>query len=305
MTDKPNTASKVFGIGTVVIDHVAVLDQFPERDTKNSIRHHWRQIGGPVPVALSVAQFYGVSTAFSGRWGEDVDGREVRAGLAGRGIDLTHSHSDTSWSTGFAQVWTEERHGSRTIAFSRGEFAVPTENDLAECSELLQQCNLLHVDGSSCEFAIAAAKAMRSQGGRVALDAGSKKPGMEDLLPHVDVLVASDLFCGHWFGNSNAGKEELCSLGCPAVFRTKGAEGAHYWDASVDLFLPAEPIDAIDTNGAGDIFAGAVLVGLARGWTMKQTLQFAVKVAGYACGHRGNSTWPELDLDDFDQTVAN
>ena len=300
VTDSSNTQSKVFGIGTVVIDHVVVLDRYPDRDTKSPIRKQWRQIGGPVPVALSVAEFYGVKGAFAGRWGEDPNGRDIQAGLTKRGIDLSSSRSAPTWSTGFAQVWTEADSGSRTIAFSRGDFPDPTETDLLECSDVFRQCNILHVDGSSGEFAIAAAKAMRAQGGHVVLDAGSKKPGMEELLPLVDVLVASDLFCGHWFGNANAGKAELCSLGCPAVFRTKGAEGACYWDANEDLFLPAEPVNAVDTNGAGDIFAGAVLVGLANGWATERTLRFAVKVSGYACGHRGNTTWPDVDLNQLD-----
>ena len=124
------------------------------------------------------------------------------------------------------------------------------------------------------------------------LDAGSKKPGMAELLPLVDVLVASDLFCRSWFGRSDVELEDLMRLGCSTVMRTKGAEGAYCFDGQNTLHVPAVEVNAIDTNGAGDIFAGGVLVGLAKGWPLDRTLTFANEVAGFSCGHRGNSTWP-------------
>jgi sugar/nucleoside kinase (ribokinase family) len=53
----------------------------------------------------------------------------------------------------------------------------------------------------------------------------------------------------------------------PQVFMTAGADGAYYAHADQLEHIPAFPVDAVDTNGAGDLFAGGTLYGLARGFT--------------------------------------
>lgn len=284
---------RIFGIGTVVVDHVVALDAYPKRDTKAVIQSHWRQIGGPVPVALSTAANYGLRTHFAGRWGNDVAGHEIRTGLSERGIDLTPSSSDDAWQTGFAHVWTEPTDGTRTIAFSRGEFPPPSQSDIQTHFSILDTCEILHLDGAASEAALTAAERTKRNGGIVVLDAGSKKPGMEHLLPLVDVIIASDLFCRSWFG-ADVPCSQIHELGPGAVVRTRGPLGAIYSDGNQEHVTSAIKIDPVDTNGAGDIFAGAFLYGLAHQWPVPRTMQFACFVAGHACCHPGNATVPDI-----------
>ena len=51
---------------------------------------------------------------------------------------------------------------------------------------------------------------------------------------------------------------------CPRarIVLTRGAEGAHYRSAQESFHLPATPVQAIDTTGAGDTFIGYLLHGL-------------------------------------------
>ncbi len=289
---------KILGIGTVVVDHVVVLEGYPAVDTKSVIKKHWRQIGGPVPVALSVAAYYGATTQFIGRWGDDPAGREIADGLASRGIDLSGSSSSHAWDTGFAQVWTSERTGTRNIAFHRGSFPAYTAEEVGSQQGFIDQSAVLHLDGAMPEAALSAATRMKSNGGQVVLDAGSKKPGMEDLLPMVDVIVASDLFCQSWFQDANVASERIHELGPGRVIRTHAANGATYSDGTRTINSPALDIQPVDTNGAGDIFCGAILFGLTQSWSVEKLLAFANFVAGNACQHPGNSTYP--DLDSFD-----
>lgn len=277
------------------MDHVVVLDGYPEADTKSVIRSHWRQIGGPVPVALSVAAFYGATTQFMGCWGEDTAGRQIHEGLSSRGIDLSLSSPSPDWTTGFAHVWTDRTDGSRTIAFHRGNFTAPTAIDVDHYADVFDRCRILHLDGALPEAALAAATRVKRAGGSVVLDAGSKKPGMEDLLPLVDVLIASDLFCRSWFGDENASVERLLQLGPQAAIRTLAERGAMFSDGQNTIHSPALEITPVDTNGAGDIFSGAILHGLANQWQPIKCLSFANFVAGQACAHAGNSTYPCLD----------
>ncbi len=60
---------------------------------------------------------------------------------------------------------------------------------------------------------------------------------------------------------------------------TRGAEGALIHDRGEITEIPAEPVQPVDTNGAGDMFAGAFLYGLSRGWTAAESGRLAVRAA--------------------------
>lgn len=281
---------RIFGIGTVVVDHVVELARFPEIDSKQPVQRYWQQLGGPVPVALSTAAFYGSRCSFLGRWGDDAGGQTIQSVLNARGIHICPFTPEADWKTGFAQVWNETATGTRTIAYSRGEFADLTEHDLP--TELLMDHDVLHLDGNSPEVSIPAAKLMRERGGTVVVDAGSFKPRMDELLPHVDLLIASALFRRSQFGDAAVPTRELLGLGCRAAIATNGPNNISYADEQTELTQAAFPVDAVDTTGAGDVFAGAILHGITREWPIKQSIEFAARVASWACARRGNSSWP-------------
>lgn len=297
---EPNRRKSILGIGTVVMDHVVVLPSFPAPDTKAQIRDSWRQIGGPTAVALSVAAHYSATmrgdgkVSFCGRWGNDADGEEIRRVLTQRDIDLSACRSHDDWQTGFAQVWIDSQTGSRTIAYSRGECSAPKATEIRDDSNFAS-CGVLLLDGTFPEIALYAAKHVKANGGQVVLDAGSKKPGMESLLPLVDVLIASDEFCRRWFSAPDVSLTQLRELGPSMAVRTLGAHGVAIKAGDEEMTIPATRIDAVDTNGAGDIFSGSFVFGLSCGWDIRRCAEFANDAAGFACRHRGNSTWMPLN----------
>ncbi len=283
----------VFGIGSVVVDHVVELGHYPEPDTKNPITGHWQQVGGPVPVALGTAAFYGTQTTLMSRWGMDHAGLFIQETLQRRGVKISASRSQEGWTSGFAQVWTESETGRRTIVYTRGQFPLPDAEEVDDAE--LAGHRWLHLDGWGAAAAIRAAQRMRAGGGRVVLDAGSKKPGMESLLPLVDILVASSLFRRSWFGDEQVSARKLKQLGPPVVIATDGPRGATVLTVDDSFHQPALVVDAIDTNGAGDVFCGAMLSRLARGESVLEAVRFATVVASFACETRGNQQLPDRE----------
>ncbi len=285
--------SRVFGIGTVLVDHVVEFDRFPEIDTKNPVQRQWQQLGGPVPVALSTASFYRVETTFLGRWGDDLGGHFLQSVLTSRGIQTCHPQSQPEWTTGFAHVWNETENGTRTIAYSRGDFPPLTSSEVP--IGLLQEHSVLHLDGTSPDAAIGAAQVIRNQGGTVVLDAGSVKPGMEELLPSVDLLIASASFRQSRFGSAAVPLEEIVDLGVGAVIATNGSADAVYFDGVTRHVQPSVPVKTVDSTGAGDVFTGAILRAITQGWPVERSMKFAAGVAAWSCARRGNSNWPTLE----------
>ena len=280
----------IFGIGTVVVDHVAELPRFPAADTKVAVTDDWKQVGGPVPVALSAAAFYGSTTSFLGRWGNDEHGRFIAGTLRGRGVETSECDANDEWLTGFAHVWVDGVTGSRTIAYSRGKFPVPGADDIDE--KRLLGISILHLDGWASAAAIKVAHIVKANGGTVVLDAGSVKPGMDQLLPLVDVLIASRLFRRSHFGREDVDAAQMLSLGPTQIIMTDGDLGATWLTAEGRHHEPATEIQPVDTNGAGDIFSGCILHALEQDWSPESAIHFACGVAGYACTQRGNHSLP-------------
>jgi sugar/nucleoside kinase (ribokinase family) len=142
---------------------------------------------------------------------------------------------------------------------------------------------------------IAAAETIRASGGQVVMDAGSVKPGLTLLLPLVDILVASSLFRRDYFGTPDPPDEQLLSLNVPHVITTDGERGCRWLTADHEIVQSAIDVDVVDSNGAGDVFCGALLFAITQGWPREQMLSFANTVAGLSCGNSGNYPPPQLD----------
>ena len=61
---------------------------------------------------------------------------------------------------------------------------------------------------------------------------------------------------------------------------TLGAKGAVAWDGDTLHRVAARPVEAVNTNGAGDMFAGAFLYALSRGETDLRAAEYATLAAG-------------------------
>jgi ribokinase len=56
------------------------------------------------------------------------------------------------------------------------------------------------------------------------------------------------------------------------------------------LHIPAKPVEAVDTTGAGDCFCGALAVALSEGRALPEAVHFANTAAGLSVQRLGAST---------------
>jgi ribokinase len=140
----------------------------------------------------------------------------------------------------------------------------------------------LHLDGWSTEAAIEAAQQMKAAGGRISVDLGSPKPNLETLVGSVDwvncpLRLLETLYPGEDI--EKAGRR-LIEMGASEVTVTIGVDGMKYQRAF--------SIQAVDTNGAGDVFSGAMIYGAFREWGPERRLRFASAAAALKCCAVGN-----------------
>nr|WP_097142409.1 PfkB family carbohydrate kinase [Rhizobium subbaraonis] len=108
-------------------------------------------------------------------------------------------------------------------------------------------------------------------------------------LTTVSLLVCNrpeaEALTGEADAESAAGR--LHAMGAEGVIVTLGPAGALVLDASSCLHISAEKIEAVDTSGAGDCFAGTIAGLLAQGAALIDAAKLATQAAGIAVGRSG------------------
>lgn len=279
---------EIVGLGTVVVDQVVRLAGPLTIDAKHPVAGTHTQVGGPVPTALVLLQRWGMTTSFIGGWGDDAHGALIDEDLIREQVDTAHAHRVPGGETGYAQVWLDGVHATRTIAFRRSTLSWDAWSPEAI---LVQDVRAIHLDGWPAEPARALAAHAKAHGCLISMDTGSVKPGMASLLPLVDVLNVSVRFLPQWFDEPLTPPDAirvLRGLGPTCVTVTDGKNGAWIGGPDGVYHQPAYPVTSDDTTGAGDIFSGALLYAVLQGWPEEQRVRFASAAAALKCRTLGN-----------------
>ena len=72
------------------------------------------------------------------------------------------------------------------------------------------------------------------------------------------------------------------------VCLTRGPQGCVVLEGSAQTVVPATPVKALDTNGAGDMFAGAFLYAVTQGHSHAQAAWLANQAAAQVVSQYGN-----------------
>jgi sulfofructose kinase len=154
----------------------------------------------------------------------------------------------------------------------------------------IDQCNprVILFDGHEPNLSLALAKQADARRIPTVLDAGSVHLGTEKLIRQVDYLVVSEKFAHQYTSRRNR-EQALRALQriTDTVIITCGEDGLIWGKGGTYGTLPAFPVKAIDTNGAGDAFHGAFCAGLSQGMSWEDVLQYASVAAAGCCTRLG------------------
>jgi sugar/nucleoside kinase (ribokinase family) len=115
--------------------------------------------------------------------------------------------------------------------------------------------------------------------------------------PGLDAMVGNDLdflFCNEEEAQVWCATKDLATM-CQHLGRqahtvclTRGAKGCLVIESGQVTEVPAAKVEAIDTNGAGDMFAGAFLYAVTHGYSHAQSAWLANQAAGRVVSQYGN-----------------
>jgi sulfofructose kinase len=271
------------GVGLCTLDYICVVDKFPGSDQKLDALVASRQGGGPVSTALCAISHFGEKVSFIGKAGNDSEGQTIRAEMERFGVDTSGMVFDPYSRTARAFIWVDSDKAARTVVLDRTEIADldPTELNV----KLLKSCRYLHLDGREVKASFHAAKIAKDAGAEIVLDVGSVRENVKDLLTLVDHLVVSHKFAGIFTGQDEPGKAamRLLEMDLETVVVTMGHRGSVYATEGDFGQMDAFDVETVDTTGAGDVFHGAYIYGLAKDWDLRDIVEFASAAAAMKC----------------------
>ena len=293
---RPGRAFDVVGFGECSMDEVWLVPSLPAAGGKLRANRRDRLGGGQIATAMVACSRLGLRAAFVGTVGEDLDGNEVIAGLVGEGVDAAGVQRLPRAETRVALVLVDGA-GERTVIES-GHTTGPAPPLLAT---RVRQTRLLHLDATEPAYAMLAAHHARQAGAVVSLDLDHPVPGLDELLPLVDVCVTAGGVPQQLTGEDDLERalRRLGDMTGGLVGCTLGAAGAALLDEGHLLLSPAFPVDTmIDTTACGDTFHAALVCALVEAHPPAQALRFANAAAALKCrdlGRRGCPTRAEVN----------
>ncbi|HUJ18715.1 MAG TPA: sugar kinase [Nitrospirota bacterium] len=277
----------VVGIGQCAWDMLAVVDRFPQADTKKEVLAWEEQGGGPVATALAALSRLGVFCRFFGVIGDDREGAAIRQSLIEEGVDVTGMVKRSNASSQTAFIAIDRSIGSRTIFWKRPSCDPLRIEELPP--DFPSNAEFLLLDGLMKDASLFAAHQARKAGIPIMLDAGRVREGTLELARLCDYVVGSEEFASElgWKDDPGVLGQEVRKHGFGITTITLGSRGSVTFADDEIISCPAFPVETVDTTGAGDVFHGGFLYGLLRRWPLKETIRFASAVAAMKCRKLG------------------
>ena len=282
----------VIGLGLATVDVIIRLKEMPRWDRAPGFSDFEIQGGGMTGTAMVAASRLGLRAGFLGTAGTDPLGDTKVKFLIDDGVDVRRMVRRQGKEHQIILVYVHEETGERRFSALKG-FGSRLLQAAEIDREYVTSADYLFVDGYHFEAARQAAEWMQEAGKTVVMDGGmsggSRSPEFGGLLEHVDILISGSGFASALTGISDPEKAGIGILkrGPKIYVQTEGPEGC-YTVTDEDCFhTPAFSVDVMDTTGAGDTFHGAYLVGLDRGWSLRETALFASAAAAMKCRRLG------------------
>lgn len=300
--------NKVIVFGSINMDLVVKTPRLPIGGETLLGRDFFTAPGGKgANQAVAIAQL-NIPTYIVGRVGSDAYGKSLLSSLQSYGVQTDYVLIDTSARSGVAVIAVEDSGQNNIIVVSGANGRVNTE-DVERLSNIFDNTAALLLQFEiPLSAVILAAKAAQNAGIPVILDpAPAQKDIPDELYRLVDIITPNEIEAGELVGfpvnNSETAFEAatvLLQRGVKTAIVKLGALGVCGATAGESFFVPAFPVEAVDTTAAGDAFNGGLVAALAEGKSLRQAVVWGA--AAGACATTLPGAMPSMpSRDTFDR----
>ncbi|WP_097462148.1 adenosine kinase [Mangrovitalea sediminis] len=288
---------------------MTLVDEHRQRELVDALeaeaRPHKEASGGSAANTIIATSYFGGRAFYSCRVADDATGAFYVRDLKAAGVNTNMDRGDRPEGDSGRCLVLITSDAERTMQSFLGVSAGVCEDDLDE--EALKASEYVYLEGylapspSGKQAAITLRRRAKEHGVKVALtlsDPGIVAhfgDGLREMIGDgVDLLFCNEdeamAFTGADNLDSALGELRQCATG---VVITRGAEGAWAWDGDQLHEIATKPVKPVDTNGAGDLFAGAFLYAITEG----RDYATAGRLAAAACAELICQFGPRLPAD--------
>ena len=300
----------IYGIGNALVDkEFEVTDEFlqaegiekgmmaliDEEQQVNLLAHlketfglKKRAGGGSAANTIVAASQFGSKTFYACKVADDETGEFYMTDLHAAGVktrlDEIKCVKDGSTGKCIVMVTPDAERTMNTFLGITADFCEEELHldDLKESQYLYIEGYLVTSDVSRAA-AIKARQTAKDNGVKVAMTFSDPamvtyfKDNMAEMIgEHIDILFGNEEECMTFTGKDNMDEAivELQKIADKLVI-TLGSKGAMVVNGDDVITVAANKVEAIDTNGAGDMFAGAFMHGVTQGWDDEKSAKLA------------------------------
>ncbi len=281
--------------GSINIDLVATAPRLPVAGETLLGRDFFQTPGGKgANQAVALARL-GVPTQMVGRVGGDSFGAELINNLKANGVQTDNVFVDETVNSGVATIAVNDA-GENQIIIIAGANGRVNQSDVERLSPLLPRATTLLLQFEiPISTVIAAASSARQAGVTVILDpAPAQMDVPAELYPLVDIITPNEVEAGQLVGFPVFGEESakkaatvLLQRGVKCAIVKLGAKGVFCATPEETFFVPAFPVQAVDTVAAGDAFNGGLAAALFEGQSMRQAVIWGAAAGAMAATKPG------------------
>lgn len=264
------------GVMTLVDDaqQMSIMRHFSER-------HHQRGSGGSAANSIIALSQFGGKSFYSCKVADDELGHFYMNDLRAGGVDTNHHTAKAQGHTGRCVVLVtpdSDRTMCTFLGVSGNLSVQELVIDALRDSQWFYSEGYLVTSDTARHAAIEAKKIADAAGVKTALSLSDPnmvkffKDGLLEMIGSgVDLLFANEFEAMGMAGTDDLSQTIAALKQLSTAFAiTRGAKGALLWDGQQLFEIAPVPVTAIDTLGAGDLFAGAFLFGLSQGWNYQR-----------------------------------
>ena len=276
----------IVGIDMPCLDLNVSVDTFPKANEGRRVLMNTWQGGGKVATGIVASARLGAECTIIGAVGGDLYGCFCAQDLVRHGVNTDALYIGSEDTTALSVVVSDRETGGRSILYHPGSIQMPALTDASRAMIRSAKCLFLAAAGGIHREA---AQIAREAGAVTLMDADDTSQTMLDLLPLIDVFIASETFYDTRYGDGlyEPHLRELMAMGPSIAVFTLGEKGCAGIGPEGYFRLPAYPVEVVDTVGAGDVYHGAYAAALVQGKNAKDAANYASAVAAIKCTRIG------------------
>lgn len=265
---------------------------------------HKRASGGSACNTVVAAQYFGAKTYYACKVADDETGAFFVNDLSAAGVDTNMHSTRPDGISGKCLVMVTpdaERTMNTFLGISETVSVDELDEDAIRASEYVYLEGYLVTSETGRAATIRLRELAEAAGVRTALTFSDPamakffRDGLAEMMGEgVDLLFCNEEEALLFTGKDNLDDAVEVLMGqCRSLVITLGAKGALLWDGEAMQQVEPVTVKAVDTNGAGDMFAGAFIYGITHGYSFADAGKLASAASAKVVSDFGPRLQPE------------